>query len=221
MTLMVAEVLRLPALGKAFSQSAFWSFIAFNTSHVEWQGGSLHDLIQPGFSFLVGASLPFSIASRQGAGARAPGAWSRTPSGARSLLVFLGIFLRSISTPQTYFTFEDTLTQIGLGYVVPVPARAWRARACRWRRWCVDPRRILGGVCALSRARPAVRLPSRGRAARLAASLQRLPLALGQELQPRLGLRHAGSSTSSRASGRSSSTAAATPRSASSRRSAP
>jgi len=33
------------------------------------------------------------------------------------LLIILGIFLRSISHRQTYFTFEDTLTQIGLGYV--------------------------------------------------------------------------------------------------------
>jgi predicted acyltransferase len=35
----------------------------------------------------------------------------------RSLvLILLGFFLRSIGRPQTYFTFEDTLTQIGLGY---------------------------------------------------------------------------------------------------------
>jgi predicted acyltransferase len=35
----------------------------------------------------------------------------------RSLaLIFLGIFLRSLSSPRTYWTFEDTLTQIGLGY---------------------------------------------------------------------------------------------------------
>ena len=33
------------------------------------------------------------------------------------MLVALGIFLRSQSRPQTYFTFEDVLTQIGLGYV--------------------------------------------------------------------------------------------------------
>ena len=32
------------------------------------------------------------------------------------LLIALGIFLRSMHSPQTYFTFEDTLTQIGLGY---------------------------------------------------------------------------------------------------------
>lgn len=32
------------------------------------------------------------------------------------VLVTLGIFLRSIGHPRTNFTFEDTLTQIGLGY---------------------------------------------------------------------------------------------------------
>src|SRR5260370_35471236 len=32
------------------------------------------------------------------------------------LLVALGIFLRSTHSTQTNFTFEDTLTQIGLGY---------------------------------------------------------------------------------------------------------
>jgi predicted acyltransferase len=32
-------------------------------------------------------------------------------------LTALGVFLRSIDRRQTYFTFEDTLSQIGLGYV--------------------------------------------------------------------------------------------------------
>ena len=32
------------------------------------------------------------------------------------ILVLLGVFLRSIGKGQTYWTFEDTLTQIGLGY---------------------------------------------------------------------------------------------------------
>jgi len=32
-------------------------------------------------------------------------------------LVMLGVFLRSTSRPMTYFTFEDTLSQIGLGYL--------------------------------------------------------------------------------------------------------
>ena len=32
------------------------------------------------------------------------------------MLVFLGLCLRSVGKPATHFTFEDTLTQIGLGY---------------------------------------------------------------------------------------------------------
>ena len=32
------------------------------------------------------------------------------------VLMALGIFLRSMESPITYWTFEDTLTQIGLGY---------------------------------------------------------------------------------------------------------
>ena len=33
-----------------------------------------------------------------------------------AVLIALGIFLRSLESPRTYWTFEDTLTQIGLGY---------------------------------------------------------------------------------------------------------
>ena len=41
-----------------------WETIAFHTNHVKWSGCSLHDMIQPSFSFLVGVALPFSLASR-------------------------------------------------------------------------------------------------------------------------------------------------------------
>lgn len=115
MLLMMAEVLRLSNVAAAYPSSAFWRFLAFNQTHVEWFGCSLHDTIQPGFSFLVGASLPYSIASRTAKGARLPELFGRALW--RSLaLVTLGIFLRSIKHSITYFTFEDTLSQIGLGY---------------------------------------------------------------------------------------------------------
>src|SRR3954452_7986326 len=68
MFLMLAEVMRLWTLHTAFPASRFWSIVAYNTTHVQWQGCSLHDLIQPAFSFLVGAALPFSIASRRARG---------------------------------------------------------------------------------------------------------------------------------------------------------
>jgi heparan-alpha-glucosaminide N-acetyltransferase len=116
MALMLDEYLRLPEVATSFPHSAVWSFIAFNTEHVPWQGCSLHDLIQPGFSFLVGAAMPFSIASRTSKGQTF---WQlfRHAVWRAVLLMALGIFLRSIGHRQTYFTFEDTLTQIGLGYV--------------------------------------------------------------------------------------------------------
>jgi heparan-alpha-glucosaminide N-acetyltransferase len=47
------------------------------------------------------------------------------------VLVALGIWLRSVGRPQTYFTFEDTLTQIGLGYV-PLVLLALRPRRDQW-----------------------------------------------------------------------------------------
>jgi heparan-alpha-glucosaminide N-acetyltransferase len=115
MFLMLAEAMRLWTLHDAFPGSRLWALVAYNTEHVPWQGCSLHDLIQPAFSFLAGASLPFSIQARRARGdsfARLLGhaVW-------RSLaLVFLGIFLRSLDRRGTYWTFEDTLTQIGLGY---------------------------------------------------------------------------------------------------------
>jgi predicted acyltransferase len=115
MVLMMAEVLQLARVARAVPGNWFWAILGFNQTHTQWFGCSLHDMIQPSFSFLVGVALPYSIASRQRKGVTfgkmfAHAAWRSL------LLIALGIFLRSMQGPQTYFTFEDTLTQIGLGY---------------------------------------------------------------------------------------------------------
>src|SRR4051794_12620693 len=115
MFLMLAEAMRLWTVHTAYPESRFWALVAFNTTHVPWQGCSLHDLIQPAFSFLAGASLPFSIASRRKKG----DTFGRMLGHAvwrSAMLMLLGIFLRSLESPRTYWTFEDTLTQIGMGY---------------------------------------------------------------------------------------------------------
>jgi len=115
MFLMMAEVLHLCRVARALPESGFWRILCHHQSHVEWIGCSLHDLIQPSFSFMVGVALPFSIASRAAKG----------QSGLRMslhafwralLLILLGVFLRSTGGAQTNWTFEDTLSQIGLGY---------------------------------------------------------------------------------------------------------
>lgn len=115
MLLMLGEVLRLGSVARAIPESEFWKEAARQQSHVEWIGCTLHDLIQPSFSFLVGVALPFSIASRRQRGQ--PLAWTTAHAFLRAaILVSLGIFLRSLRSAATNYTFEDTLTQIGLGY---------------------------------------------------------------------------------------------------------
>ncbi len=115
MFLMMAEVLRLSKVAQAFPDSWFWGVLAYNQSHVPWAGCSLHDLIQPSFSFLVGVALPYSIASRVAKGG-AFGPMFAHALWRAFLLAALGVFLRSTHSTQTNFTFEDTLSQIGFGY---------------------------------------------------------------------------------------------------------
>jgi len=116
MLLIFGEALRFCDVAKAIPTSGVWNFLCHQQSHVEWIGCSLHDLIQPSFSFLVGTALPFSVASRVARGQT----FNRMAFHAcwrALLLVLLGVFLRSTGRSQTHWTFEDTLSQIGLGYV--------------------------------------------------------------------------------------------------------
>ena len=115
MLLMMAEVLQLSHLANAFPTSAIIGFLAYHQTHVDWAGCSLHDLIQPSFSFLVGVALPYSVARRLAEG-RTVGPLFAHALWRSVVLIALGIFLRSMHSRQTNFTFEDTLTQIGLGY---------------------------------------------------------------------------------------------------------
>jgi predicted acyltransferase len=115
MFLMMAEVLRVCRVSKALPGNSVWEFLCHHQSHVEWIGCSLHDLIQPSFSFLVGVALPYSIANRLARGQR-PVNMTLHALWRAIILILLGVFLRSTSRPLTNWTFEDTLSQIGLGY---------------------------------------------------------------------------------------------------------
>ena len=127
MVLMMGEVMRFAEMARAFPQSTFWRVLAWNQTHVEWAGMSLHDTIQPGFTFLAGVALPYSIRSRRRKGETFGHMLLHTVW--RSVvLIALGIFLRSTDRPMTYYTFEDTLTQIGLGYTFAFLLTFVRAR---------------------------------------------------------------------------------------------
>jgi heparan-alpha-glucosaminide N-acetyltransferase len=129
MLLMASEIARLPrALLQAYPGDRLAFAVADMLEHRAWVGVTPWDLIQPSFMFMVGVALPFSLAARrargQGFGQLFGHAVIRSV-----LLILLGIFLRSQGRPQTYFTFEDVLTQIGLGYPF-LFALAWTA--ARW-----------------------------------------------------------------------------------------
>ena len=130
MFLLMAQALQLTHMAKMFPESKFWGFLGHHQDHVQWAGCILHDIIQPSFSFLVGVVLPFSIANRltrqQSRRQLTVHAISRA-----LILIFLGIFFRSLDSSQTYFTFEDTLTQIGLGYAF-LYFLAWRPVWTQW-----------------------------------------------------------------------------------------
>jgi len=148
MLLMMGEVLKFPAIARSYPDSLLWRIFAYNQTHVPWTGLGLHDTIQPSFTFLVGVALPYSIASRS----RKSQSFGRQLAHTivRSLvLIALGIFLRSIHSAQTNFTFEDTLTQIGLGYTFAFllaycrPKWQWVALAVilfgYWLAWALYP----------------------------------------------------------------------------------
>src|SRR6185437_4024506 len=115
MLLMASGGLALPAVAKNFPDSPVWSFLAFNTDHVPWVGCSLWDLIQPSFMFMVGVSMPYSIASRRVRGDSEKKILAHVLYRA-VFLVLLAIFLTSNWSKQTEFVFTNVLAQIGLGY---------------------------------------------------------------------------------------------------------
>jgi heparan-alpha-glucosaminide N-acetyltransferase len=113
--LLASGGLGLADIARRYPGSLSWRTIAYHVDHVEWRGGGLWDLIQPAFMFMVGVSMAFSCASRRARGQ--PYAWMLLHALWRSVaLVFLGIFLRSVSATMTQWTFLDVLSQIGLGY---------------------------------------------------------------------------------------------------------
>jgi heparan-alpha-glucosaminide N-acetyltransferase len=115
MLLMMGEVMQFAAVARAYPGSLFWRILSYNQTHVEWAGLGLHDMIQPSFTFLVGVALPYSLNSRLRKG-QSFGILLAHTIWRSIVLVALGIFLRSLNSSQTNYTFEDTLTQIGLGY---------------------------------------------------------------------------------------------------------
>ena len=152
MFLMMAEVLRLCQVAGRLPGNRFWELLCHHQSHVEWVGCSLHDLIQPSFSFLVGVALP----SRWRAGWR--GAVESQNHGARALAVadpgIPGGFPPVARSVADQFHVRGHPQPDRPGLHVPVRAGSLLA-ASSMDRAGADLDRILGGLRPLSGSRPA------------------------------------------------------------------
>lgn len=116
MILMASGGLHIAQVARnSFPDSAVWKFLAFQTDHVAWRGCALWDLIQPSFMFMVGVSLPYSVASRREKGDTMGSHFGHAVLRS-ALLVLLSVFLVSQWSKQTNLIFTNVLAQIGLGY---------------------------------------------------------------------------------------------------------
>src|SRR5918994_970679 len=86
MFLMLAEAMQLWTVREAFPASRFWGWVAFNTTHVPWQGCSLHDssadvLDVRGHAHTDRARVHLSLPDGVRTGSRAGGRIRRDPRG--------------------------------------------------------------------------------------------------------------------------------------------
>jgi predicted acyltransferase len=129
MCLMLAEVLRSCAVSAAVPASDLWRILCGQQTHAAWVGASVHDLIQPGFYFLVGAGLFFSLGRRRSSNQRF-GSIARHAAVRSAVLILLGMALVAVHPRRWVWWFNDTLTQIGLAYpllfaIAIRPKRDW------------------------------------------------------------------------------------------------
>lgn len=115
MVALAARGFGIHATAEHFPENAAWQAVGYQFEHVPWVGCAFWDLIQPSFMFMVGVSLPFSIAGRMGHGQ----SWWQVTGHAflrAVVLILLGIFLMSQRGDRPNYEFVNVLTQIGLGY---------------------------------------------------------------------------------------------------------
>ena len=178
---------------------------------------SLHDLIQPSFSFLVGVALPFSIASRIAKGQSR--GWMAAHAFWRAfVLVALGVFLRSIGQRADELHVRGHALADRPRLRLPLPPRASARRATSGSRWGSS----WSDTGRPSRSTPCPRRTSTSRrwASRpTGRTIRGVRRPLGQEQQPGLGVRPLVPEPLPARARNSSRTTADTRRSASSRRS--
>lgn len=94
-----------------------WHWLYVQNEHVEWEGCSLWDLIQPAFMFIVGVAMPFAFAVRSAKG----DSWVKQLLHVlmrAGMLILVGVALDNFGATTWSFGFIRVLQQMAFGYVV-------------------------------------------------------------------------------------------------------
>ena len=95
-----------------------WAWLAAQFDHAPWEGCTFWDLIQPAFTFMVGAAMPFALARRMALGASTLGLLKHVLWRAFLLIVLSNIYSNWGSRSGLKLQFINVLCQIAFGYVV-------------------------------------------------------------------------------------------------------
>jgi predicted acyltransferase len=94
------------------------SFLASQLDHAAWVGCTFWDLIQPAFTFIVGAAMPFAIRQRLQKGETQGRVFGHVIWRAMLLILLSNLLSNWTGTRPPRLQLINVLCQIGLGYVV-------------------------------------------------------------------------------------------------------
>ncbi len=95
-----------------------WGWLAAQMEHVQWEGCTFWDLIQPAFTFMVGVAMPFAFARRISQGATNAELFRHVAWRAFVLIALSNIYSNWGRTSELRFQLINVLSQIAFGYLI-------------------------------------------------------------------------------------------------------
>jgi len=102
----------------AFRNDASKAWLANQFEHATWAGCTLWDLIQPAFTFIVGAAMPLALARRMQAGASRASLFRHVLWRAFILIALSNVLSNWNSNHRPVLQLINVLCQIAFGYVI-------------------------------------------------------------------------------------------------------
>lgn len=100
----------------AFRHYPGWEWLAAQVEHAAWTGVTFWDLIQPAFTFMVGAAMPFAFARRRQQGASQVQVFRHVAWRAFALILISNIMSNFGGKPRPVLQLINVLCQIAFGY---------------------------------------------------------------------------------------------------------